>query len=212
MKRNRLALLIPDRFIRSGIEGLIQSDGNNRYEIVVFEEFDVLLQQVSTIDMLLMDTSGSGIGIVEKQMEGLLKHCTGIRVIVISNQLKVLHIKRIMQLGAKGFIFRDDLGDTLLTSIDLVARDVVTMSSQAMHLLTSADQLYMINDLKPIDIQVLRLTARGLTVKGIAAEMEISTRSVYRSRDKLREVLDVQTIETLLDAAREQGLLDDEDE
>lgn len=212
MKRNRLALLIPDRFIRSGIEGLIQSDGNNRYEIVVFEEFDALLQQVSTIDMLLMDTSGSGIGIVEKQMEGLLKHCTGIRVIVISNQLKVLHIKRIMQLGAKGFIFRDDLGDTLLTSIDLVARDVVTMSSQAMHLLTSADQLYMINDLKPIDIQVLRLTARGLTVKGIAAEMEISTRSVYRSRDKLREVLDVQTIETLLDAAREQGLLDDEDE
>ena len=212
MKRNRLALLIPDRFIRSGIEGLIQSDGNNRYEIVVFEEFDALLQQVSTIDILLMDTSGSGIGIVEKQMEGLLKHCTGIRVIVISNQLKVLHIKRIMQLGAKGFIFRDDLGDTLLTSIDLVARDVVTMSSQAMHLLTSADQLYMINDLKPIDIQVLRLTARGLTVKGIAAEMEISTRSVYRSRDKLREVLDVQTIETLLDAAREQGLLDDEDE
>ncbi|NDJ84827.1 MAG: hypothetical protein GYB66_02985 [Chloroflexi bacterium] len=75
-------------------------------------------------------------------------------------------------------------------------------------MLTSADQLYVANDLKPIDIKVLRLTAQGLTVKANAAVLEISTRSVYRSRDKLREVLDVPTIEKLLDAAREQGLLD----
>ncbi len=212
MKQSQLALLIPDRIIRSGIEGLIKSDGNNRYEVVVFEEFDVLLQQRCKIDLLLMDTSGIGISVVEKRMEYLVTHCTAIRVIVISNQLKVLHIKRIMQLGARGFIFRDDLSNNLLASIELVARDVVTMSSQAMALLASADQLYVANDLKSIDMNVLRLTARGLTVKGIAAELEVSTRSVYCSRGKLREVLDVQTIETLIDAAREQGLLDDEDQ
>lgn len=212
MKRHRLALLIPDRLIRSGIEGLVKSDGNNRYEVIVFEEFETLLQQVRDEDLLLIDTSGSSIGTIERQMECLTERCTGARVIVISNQLKILHIKRIMQLGAKGFIYRDDLSDALLTSIDLVVRDVVTISSQAMHLLTSTNQVYMENELKPIDMQVLRLIARGLTVKGVAAELEISTRSVYRSRDKLREVLDVQTIETLLDAAREQSLLDDEDE
>ena len=212
MKRHRLALLIPDRLIRSGIEGLVKSDGNNRYEVIVFEEFETLLQQVRDEDMLLMDTSGSSIGTIERQMECLTERCRGARVIVISNQLKILHIKRIMQLGAKGFIYRDDLGDALLTSIDLVVRDVVTISSQAMHLLTSTNQVYMENELKPIDMQVLRLMARGLTVKGVAAELEISTRSVYRSRDKLREVLGVQTIETLIDAAREQGLLDDDTE
>lgn len=212
MRQNRLALLIPDRITRSGIEGLIKSDSNDRYEVVVFEEFDDLLQQDCKIDMLLIDTSGMGINTVESQMEHLIRHCIGSRIIVISNQLKVLHIKRIMQLGARGFIFRDDLSENLLGSIDLVARDVVTMSSQAMALLTTADQLYVANDLKSIDLQILRLTARGLTVKGIAAELEVSTRSVYRSRGKLREVLDVQTIETLIDAAREQGLLDDDDQ
>lgn len=212
MRQNRLALLIPDRITRSGIEGLIKLDGNNRYEVVIFKEFDDLLQQDCKIYMLLMDTSGMGINTVERQMEHVLRHCIGLRIIVISNQLKVLHIKRIMQLGARGFIFRDDLSENLLGSIDLVARDVVTMSSQAMALLTTADQLYVANDLKSIDLQILRLTARGLTVKGIAAELEVSTRSVYRSRGKLREVLDVQTIETLIDAAREQGLLDDEDQ
>lgn len=212
MTQSRLALLIPDRITRSGIEGLIKLDGNNRYEVVVFEEFDTLMRQSCTIDILLMDTSGLGINTVERQMELLLKHCHDVRIIVISNQLKVLHIKRIMQVGARGFIFRDDLSKNLLGSIDLVAREVVTMSSQAMALLTTADQLYVANDLKSIDLQILRLTARGLTVKGIATELEISTRSVYRSRDKLREVLDVQTIETLIDAAREQGLLDNEDQ
>jgi hypothetical protein len=40
----------------------------------------------------------------------------------------------------------------------------------------------------------------------------VSSRSVYRSRDKLREILDVPTIETLIKAAHEQGLLDMEDD
>lgn len=70
----------------------------------------------------------------------------------------------------------------------------------------------MLNDIKPLDMQVLRLPARGLTVKAIAAELGISTRSIYRCRDKLREILGIQTIETLIDAAREQGLLDLEDD
>ena len=113
-----------------------------------------------------------------------------------------------MQLGAKGFIFRDDLSEDLVNNIDLVARDVVTMSPQALQLLTKADQLYVANDLRHLDMRVLHLTEAGLTVKAIAAELDISTRSVYRSRDKLREVLGVSTIEKLLDAAREQGLLD----
>lgn len=212
MKPHQLALLVPDRIIRSGIEGLIKTDGKTRYEILIFEDFEALIQQINAIDILLMDISGTRINKVENQLQQLRKFCTTLRVIVISNQLKVLHIKRIMQLGARGFVFREDLADTLLTSIDLVARDVVTMSSQAMHLLTNADQLYVVNDLKPVDMQVLNLTAQGLTVKAIATQLDISTRSVYRSRDKLREVLNVQTIETLLDAAREQGLLDNEQE
>lgn len=58
--------------------------------------------------------------------------------------------------------------------------------------------------------QVLRLTAQGLTVKAIAAELRVTVRTVYRSRDRLRSALGVITNETLIDAAREQGLLDED--
>src|SRR5690606_169839 len=87
-----------------------------------------------------------------------------------------------------------------------------TLSPCASQLLINSKYLYMLNDIKPLDMQVLRLTARGLTVKAIATELELSTRSIYRCRDKLREILGIQTIETLIDAAREQGLLDLEDD
>ena len=129
-------------------------------------------------------------------------------VVVISTRLTAMYVHRIMQLGAKGFIYRDDLADALLNSLDLVRRDVVTLSPQASHLLTTSKYLYVLNDMKPFDMQVLRLTANGLMVKEIAVELNVSTRTVYRSRDKLREILNVPTIETLIKAAHEQGLLD----
>jgi DNA-binding NarL/FixJ family response regulator len=211
MTQNQLALLVPDSIIRNGVEGLIKANGYTRYSVIVFEDFQALIRHASAVDILLLDTSEMHIDTVANHLGRLAQCCSTVRIIVISNQLKVVHIKRIMQLGAKGFIFRDDLSNALMSSIDLVARDVVTMSAQALQLLTNTDQLYMVNDLKPVDMHVLRLTARGLTVKAIAAELDISTRSVYRSRDKLREILAVQTIETLIDAAREQGLLDFDD-
>jgi DNA-binding NarL/FixJ family response regulator len=129
-------------------------------------------------------------------------------VIVISDRLKAQHIKHVMQMGAKGFLFRDDLSEALVDNINLVARDVVTMSPSALELVTTTETFYHINDLKPQDMQVLRLTADGLTVKAIAAKLAISTRSVYRSRDKLREVLGTTNTVALVEAAREQGLLD----
>ncbi|MCA9913601.1 MAG: helix-turn-helix domain-containing protein, partial [Anaerolineae bacterium] len=78
-----------------------------------------------------------------------------------------------------------------------------------LELLTFSDQLYAVNDLKPLDFQVLRLSAQGAQVKEIAAALNISQRSVYRSREKLKEILDVDSLVELIEAAREQGLLDD---
>lgn len=212
MPQVRVALLVSDRITRSGIEGLIKHDGTTSYTVIVFEDFESFLRQSDQIDILLMDISGLRISEVEKRFAQLAKVQSASKVVVISNRLAAIFIHRIMQLGAKGFIYRDELADMLLNGLDLVRRDVVTLSPCASQLLINSKYLYMLNDIKPLDMQVLRLTARGLTVKAIATELELSTRSIYRCRDKLREILGIQTIETLIDAAREQGLLDLEDD
>lgn len=212
MPQVRIALLVPDRITRSGIEGLIKHDGTTSYSVIVFEDFESFLRQSNKIDILLMDISGLRISVVEDRFTRLTREQSTLKVIVISNRLTAVFIHRIMQLGAKGFIYRDELADALLNGLDMVRRDVATMSPQASQLLINSKYLYILNDIKPLDMQVLHLTANGLTVKAIAAELDISTRSIYRCRDKLREILGIETIETLVDAAREQGLLDLEDD
>jgi len=210
MQRRRVALIIPDGIIRKGVEGLIKQSRLLSYDVMAFNDFMAFRKQTTTVDLLLLDITGCLMRDAEDWLQKIRHDHPHVRVIVISGRLMVRHIRRVMQLGAKGFIYREDLSESLLSSIDLVSRDVVTMSSQAMQALANHDQLYAINELKPLDMQVLHLTAQGRTVKQIAAQLHVSTRSVYRSRDKLREVLDVPTNEMLLDAAREQGLLDSE--
>lgn len=211
MRQVRLALLVPDRITRSGIEGLIKHDGTASYEVISLDDFETCLRQAAAIHILLMDISGLRMGEVEGRLSQIAGSGQGLSVVVISTRLTAMYVHRIMQLGAKGFIYRDDLADALLNSLDLVRRDVVTLSPQASHLLTTSKYLYVLNDMKPFDMQVLRLTADGLMVKEIAVELNVSTRTVYRSRDKMREILNVPTIETLIKAAHEQGLLDLDD-
>lgn len=211
MQRIQLALLVPDRITRGGIEGLIRERGYSHYEINIFKDFEPFFQSAGTMHILLLDSSGLRIDKIESRLTRPAECCPALRVIVISSQPKVQFIRRILQLGAKGFILRDSLADDLINSLDVVRMDLISLSPEILRLLTDADQLYVANDLKPLDFAVLRMLARGLTVKGIAAELEISTRTAYRSRDKLREILGVQNNETLIDAAREQGLLDIDD-
>ena len=54
-----------------------------------------------------------------------------VKLVIISNRLAVLHIHRILQLGAKGFIYREELASELLRSIDIVVHDTVALSAQA---------------------------------------------------------------------------------
>jgi two-component system, NarL family, invasion response regulator UvrY len=207
-----LALLVPDRIIRNGIEGLIRQDGMTRYDIRIFDDFELFLRRSDTIDILLMDISSLRMSEVKNRMKWLTGGRQDVKVIAISSKLTAVYVHQVMQLGASGFIYRDELADALLNGLDLVRRDVATLSPRASQMLTTSKYLYNLNGIRPLDMQVLRLIARGLALKAIAAELDISTRSVYRSRDKLREILGIQNIETLIDAAREQGLLDLEDD
>jgi DNA-binding NarL/FixJ family response regulator len=212
MRQARLALLVPDRIIRTGIESLIKQDSIVNHEVIIFEDFELFLIEAPTLGVLLMDISGMRMPEIQSRLIEIARCCSSLQVIIINNRLTAVHVHRVMQLGAKGFIYRDVLSKALLNSIDLVLRDVVTMSTQALQLLTHTKHLTLLNEISPMDMQVLRLTARGQTVKMIAVDLKVSTRSVYRSRDKLRDVLDVPTIEMLIDAAREQGLLDSEED
>ncbi len=61
------------------------------------------------------------------------------------------------------------------------------------------------------DRDVLRLMADELQAKEIGCRLGISIKTVYRTRDKLKKLLGVRNNESLVDAARKQGLLERKD-
>jgi DNA-binding NarL/FixJ family response regulator len=59
------------------------------------------------------------------------------------------------------------------------------------------------------DFDVLFLLARELNVQEIASKLKIAEKTVYRIREKLKNVLNVRNNEMIVDAARRKGYLSD---
>jgi DNA-binding NarL/FixJ family response regulator len=73
---------------------------------------------------------------------------------------------------------------------------------------SSTDAAKFIGILTHRDLEVLRLLEQQLSVKEIGTRLDISTKTVYRIRDKVKRALGLRNNEMLVDAARKQGLLE----
>ena len=209
MHRLSIALIIPDGVSRLGMISMIKQSNYNSCALADFEHFESFCEYKNTVHLMYYDISSVVIDDVENHMRQLKTAYPETMTVIISNQLAVLHIHRIQQLGAKGFIYRDELESMLLQSIDIVIRGLIVYSPQVQNLLMSKDKLYLANELRDIDIKVLRLMAGGSSTKEIASQLDVSTKTIYRIRDRLKDILDVPNAEMILGAAQEQGLLDD---
>jgi two-component system response regulator EvgA len=133
-------------------------------------------------------------------------------IIVLSKRLSVRYVQWLLNSGAKGFLYKNDrLEDTLLMGIETVRNGDIYLSPKV-SALPFMDRLHSpsINDLSRQDIAVLQLMAQGYNVQEICEQLRLVRRSVYRIRTRLRNALDVRTVEQIVDAARHQGLLDRE--
>lgn len=213
MEPLRICLVDSNGITRKGIATTIEQGNLPTGPVEALESLDELtdLMTFTEFDLLLLDDGDlSPIGLSEI-IKSLLSTAPALKIIILSVHLHVSLVQRSIQSGAKGFMYKyDDLDHVLLSGIYTVHRGLIFHSPKISELLSTHNQLIILNNLKPIDLKVLRLTARGLTVKAIAAELGISPRSIYRSRDKLRETMGATNIVTLIDVAREQGLLESE--
>ena len=133
----------------------------------------------------------------------------GLAILVLSRRLQARYLQRLIDHGAKGFIYKDDhLEAALVSGIEVARSGHLYLSPRASGLLL-VDQTLVGGKINPTDLEVLRLLARGLTLKEIAQQLRLVPRSIYRIRTKLREVLGVRTNDQIVAAAYEQGLLSD---
>jgi len=130
-----------------------------------------------------------------------------VRVLILSQMLHLGYIQQLMHDGARGFLYKEDpVDEILLVAIRMVMRGELYFSPRA-SALPFQQHLSNLNGLSVRECQVLRMLSTGLTVSEIGEALHIDIKTVYRSRDKLKDILGVRTNEQIVPTARTRGLL-----
>ena len=134
------------------------------------------------------------------------------RVLLLSTLDREEYLYETLRAGADGYVLKDILPDELAQAVRSVARGEVLVQPQIASRLISrfGKQERAINALESLtarELEVLRLLARGLRNKEIAARLYVSERTVNFHLANIYQKLHVSGRTEALSKAHEQGLL-----
>lgn len=130
------------------------------------------------------------------------------KVIVLTMHNDGERATQALRAGASGFLLKESAGDELVTAIHeaLKGRVYLTpaVTRAVMLRMSSSDERAPV--LTPRQRDVLRLIAQGLRMKEIAANLDLSPRTVETHKYEMMAVLGVQSTAELIRYAIENGL------
>lgn len=210
METNRLSIVESNAAMRGGIQVLLVQQGVPQACISVYETSDdfIAALPVNKVDAVFLDDGQRAIADITIIIESIHKIQQELMVIILSDRLAVSYIQHVMSSGANGYIYKaGDMEQALAMAVSCIRRGTKVLPPDVSEALLMGNQVILIGNLNTRDIDVLELTEAGKTVKQIAYGLGIEQRTVYRSRERLRDALNVQTNDLIVDAARRLGLL-----
>lgn len=173
------------------------------------QALQLLAQQMADVVLLDIGLPGmNGITTAQRIKEAHPKT----HVIALSMYKDEEYVAGALKAGASGYVLKDATQDELRMAIDAVKRRQIFISPAVSYMLvgpfvqSNADP----EPLTPRQKQVLTLLARGLTAKQVAAQLELSTKTVETHRAMLMERLGVRNLAGLVLYAVRNGLIEAE--
>ena len=123
------------------------------------------------------------------------------RILVFSMHSDPIIVSRALQTGANGYLLKDTSSEELVRAVESVAAGTPYLSSDlaTQVALVGADGARNpLADLTPRELQTLGLLAQGKSYGRIAAELNISYKTVVNVCYQLRQKLDVHTLPELI--------------
>lgn len=203
-----IKVVVSDRndITRKGVEGII-SDAGEPYQVAMvfarLRDAETYLTE-QAVDVLIVDDQTHAPSEIIKLVSRSQEHHPGLGIIVMSQRRDGDYIQQVMRCGNASFLLKNgDLQEQLLKALQLISNQYPFLSPDALKLIGTRP----VGPLNHRDRDVLRLMADELQAKEIGSRLGISVKTVYRTRDKLKKLLGVRNNESLVDAARKQGLL-----
>jgi len=207
MKPVRVVVIDRNDITRKGVEGIV-SDAGDPFQVtttlVHVREVEPCLKE-QAVEVLILDDQT----VHPHEVMQLATIChqrypdTGL--IVLSQRRSREYIQGVMRQGNASFILKNgDVQEQLLKALQFSSGGYPFISPDAFKIMNSSSP----PKLDSQDWDVLRLLELELPVKEIGQRLGISSKTVYRSRAKLKQQLGVGNNDSLVDAARKQGLLE----
>lgn len=203
-----IRVVVSDRnaITRKGVEGIITDAGEPYQVVMVFarlRDAETYLRE-QAVDVLIVDDQTHAPSEIVRLVSRSQEQHPGMGIIVMSQRRDGEYIQQVMRCDNASFLLKNgDLQEQLLKALQLISSQYPFLSPDALKLIGTRP----VGPLNHRDRDVLRLMADELQAKEIGSRLGISVKTVYRTRDKLKKLLGVRNNESLVDAARKQGLL-----
>ena len=162
-------------------------------------------------DIVIMDISLPDVSGIEA-MRRLLQREPRAKVLIFSIHDEPIFPTRAFQAGARGYITKASAPEVLIDAVRAVARGDKFLSADVAQtlavrkLLKSDEELGSLSDR---EFEVLRLLAKGHSVRDIADKLCLNHKTVANYQSAVRQKLGVETSVQLIHIATEHGLLAD---
>ena len=189
----RLALVDDQKLFRGGLKMILASDpalkvvfeagdGQQFFDRLVYEPVDIVILDVEMPEM-------DGIVVLEK----LRKSHPDIKVIMLTMHDSDRLINHLMQLGANGFLLKDENPGVVIEAVHRVAAEGIYFRDYVSRALLKGGRARpnpdgpMAPEISRREREILRLICQERTSKEIASELFISVRTVEGHRRNLQE-------------------------
>lgn len=206
-------LLVDDHpLVRTGVRRILEtrpglavvgecSDGAAALEFLRAEPVDVLV-----LDLTLPGVDGFE---VLREVKAIRP---GTKVLVLTMHADAEYVARAVQDGADGYLLKDSAVQDLVAAIEAVQAGRAYYSPPVQQELSQLLRAHAAPP-RPMDTltererEVVRLVVRGLSTKEIAAELDISARTVETHRANLMRKLNLKSVALLTQFAIREGLV-----
>jgi two-component system invasion response regulator UvrY len=162
-------------------------------------------------DVVVLDISMPGIGGFES-IRRLMQRDPRCKILVFSIHDEPIYASRALKAGAKGYIIKSSVPDTLITAVCKIAQGGTFIAPElaqrvAISMVNEQDKADSIKQLSPREFDIFRLLVNGLTPREIAERLCLSYKTVCNHSTAIKDKLEVKTMAEMTLLASRHGLI-----
>jgi two-component system, NarL family, invasion response regulator UvrY len=175
-------------------------DGERAIELARDKRPDVVLLDINMAPM-------SGFDVLKM----IRKYSPGSKIIGVSMHSQPAYAKKMLRLGAKGYVTKNSPRQEMLEAISEVSNNRIYICQEVKNILSdqmlNGDQVNPdINNLSDREMQIVRALKEGLSSKEIAAELNISLKTVEVHRHNILKKLKLKNTVSLINFINSQAI------